>query len=100
MGVMPALELLVQQRLARMRAARPEEGHPVDHVDRERETVDLVLDRQLHRGVDVALLLVAADVNVVVIGAAVGQAMDEPGIGMEVEDDGFVGREQCIEFTV
>ena len=93
MGVMPALELLLQQRLARMRAARPEEGHPVDHVDREREPVDLVLNRQLHRRVDVALLLVAADMNVVVVCPTVSQPMDEPGIGVEVEDDGFVGRE-------
>src|SRR6478672_7935453 len=46
-GVVPALDLLVQQRFARMRSARPQEGHPVDRVDREREAVDLILDRPL-----------------------------------------------------
>ena len=54
-----------------------EAGDAVDDVDGEVEAVDLVEDGQFERGVDVALFLVAADVDVVVIVAAVGELVDE-----------------------
>ena len=34
------------------------------------------------------------------VGAAVGQAMDQPGIAVEVEDDRLVGGEQAVEVAV
>ena len=43
---------------------------------------------------------VAADVNVVVIAAAVSQAMNERGIAVEGEDDRLVGGEEGIEIFV
>ena len=67
-------------------------GHAVDDVDGEVEAVDLVEDGELERRVDVALLLVAAHVDVVVVLAAVGELVDERGVGVEVEDDGLVER--------
>ena len=75
-------------------------GHAVDDVDGQVEAVDLVVDRQLQRRVDVALLLVAADVQVVVVRAAVGQPVDQPGIAVEVEDDRLVVGEQRVEVAV
>ena len=43
-------------------------GNAVDHIDHQVEAVDLVVHRQLERGVDVALLLVTPHVEVGVIG--------------------------------
>ncbi len=44
-------------------------------------------NRQFQRLVDIALLLIAADVNVLLAGPAVGEPMDQPGVGVEVEDE-------------
>ena len=46
--------------------------------------------------VDIALLLVPAHMQSLVL-AAVGQAMNQPGITVEVENDRLVDREQRIE---
>ena len=54
------------------------------------EAVNLVANRQVERSVDVAFLLVAANVQVLVIGAPVSQPVDQPGIAVEVEDDRLV----------
>jgi hypothetical protein len=40
------------------------------------------------------------DVNVIVVGAAVGQPVDQPRVGMEGEDDRFVLGEEIIEIHV
>ena len=66
---------------------------PINRIHRQTIPVRLIPDRQLERGVDVALLLVAADVEVEAAGTLVGQAVDEEGVGVEVEDDGAVGGE-------
>jgi hypothetical protein len=71
--------------------------HVVDSQDSEREAVGLIADGQLERGVDVALLLVAADVQQLLARAVVGQAVHEPGVGVEGEDDGpVVGEERGV----
>ena len=44
-----------------------------------------------------AFLLVAAHMNVVVAGAPVGQAVDQPRVAVEREDDRLVDREERIE---
>jgi hypothetical protein len=35
-----------------------------------------------------------------VVGASVGQAVDQPGISVEIEDDRFVFGEQTVEVLV
>src|SRR5262249_13528128 len=70
-GVIAALDLAVHQLVASVAADGAELRHPVDGVHRQAEAIDLVLDRQLQRRVDVASLLVAADVQVSVVGPPV-----------------------------
>src|SRR4029450_603472 len=89
-GIALAVDLHVAQLLLDMRAGDPQARYPIDDVDRETEAVDLVTNGQIERRVDVALLLVAAHVQVLVIGAPVGQPMDQPRISVEVEDNGLV----------
>src|SRR4029077_3446152 len=69
-----------------------------------RQTIDVFLDeveaihvvqyRHIEGGRYRAFLLVAAHMQVHVVPAAVGEAMDEPGIAVEGEDDGLVLREE------
>ena len=47
-----------------------------------------------------ALLLVAAHVEVVVVGAAVGQPVDQPRVAVVGEDDRLVGGEERVEVAV
>ena len=45
-----------------------------------------------------AVLLVAAHVQMRVIGPSIGQSVNQPRVSMEGEDDRFVSREERIEF--
>ena len=71
----------------------------INSVDRQGEAINFIVNGQFHRGVDVPVFLVATHVQVPV-GAGVGQAVNEVGIAMEVEDDRLVGREERIEVPV
>ena len=81
---------MLRHFLLDVRAGHLQCRNAVDHVDGQAEAVDLVLDRQFQRRVDAAFFLVAAHVEVLVVGAAVGQAVDQPGVAVEVEDDRLV----------
>jgi len=98
-GVVATVELLVQQRLARMRAAHLQRRDTVDRVDRQRKPIHLVLNGESIGVLMLPLLLVAAHMQVVVIGAAIGQPVNQPRRGVEVEDDRLVSREQRVEFV-
>ena len=98
--VVAAVDLLVAEFLLGMRADALKFGNAVDHVDRQTEAIDLVVDRQFHRRIDVALFLVAAHVHVLVIGAPVRQPVNQPRIAVEIEDDRFVDREQRVEVPI
>jgi len=73
--------------------------HSVDDVQYEVETIDLILYAHIEGRGNGAFFLVAANVHVVV-GAAVGQAVDQPGIAVESEDDMFVFGEQGVEVII
>jgi hypothetical protein len=62
----------------------------VDGVHHEVEAVQIVQRRCVEGRGDGALFLVAADVDVVVVDAAVGQPVDQPRVRMEGEDDRLV----------
>ena len=68
---------------------------PIDDVLHQVEAVELVLHPHVEGGRDRALLLVAADVQVAV-GAAVGQAVHQPGIAVEAKDDVLVAGEERV----
>jgi hypothetical protein len=67
-------DLPVAEFLLGMRANALKFGNAVDGVNRKTEAVGFVVDRQFHRCIDVPFLLVAAHVQVLVVGAPVGQA--------------------------
>src|SRR6516165_10630316 len=83
-GVILTCDLLVEQGLASARPGHAETRHAVDRVYSQAESIGLVLNGELQRCVDVALLLVAAHVNVVLMRPVVGEPVDQPGVGVEV----------------
>ena len=82
-----------------MRGDVAQARNAVDDVAGQVETVQIVEHGHIERRGGGAFFLIAADVQIVVIGAAVGQAVDQPGIAVEGEDDGFVGGEDGIEIA-
>src|SRR5829696_3102497 len=78
------LDLHVAKFFLRVCAGCLKLRYPINHVHRDAEAVDLILNRQVKRRVDVALFLVSADVKVSVIHAPIREAMNKPGISMEV----------------
>lgn len=64
----------------------------IDSIHRETVSVSLVTDSEFERSVDVTLLLVASNVDVQGTWALVSESVDEPGVRVEVEDDGSVLR--------
>ena len=72
----------------------------VDRVHDEMETVEVVQHRHVERRRDGAFFLVAADVNVVVIGAAISQSVDQPRVGVEGEDDRLILGEELVEIAI
>jgi hypothetical protein len=74
--------------------------HAIDCVHHEVEAVQVVQHRHVEGGGDSPLLLVTADVDVVVVGAAITQPMDQPRLGVEGEDDRFVVVEEFVEIGV
>src|SRR5208283_2921815 len=94
-----ASDLVVPEFLLRMSANFLEFGNAIDGVNGEAESIGLVVDRQLHRSVDIAFLLVPSHVQSLV-PPTVGQAVNQPRITMEVENDGLVKCKQRIEIAV
>ena len=78
----------------------PELGHPVDDINRQIETINLVLYGELEGRVDIASFLVAAHVEILVVGAAVGELVNKPGIAMKVEDYRLVHGEETVKVPV
>ena len=75
-------------------------AHVVNGQNRERETVCFVPDRKLKRGVDVALLFVATNVEEVLTRAVVGQTVHQPRVGVERKHNRLVVGEESAVFSV
>src|SRR3954454_18044201 len=84
---------LVDHPLAQQRRAGTETGHAVEHVDHQPEPVHVVDDQHVERRRGGAFLLVAADVDVVVVAPAVGEAVDQPRVAVVGEEHRLVGGE-------
>ncbi len=75
-------------------------GHAVDHVDYEVEAVEVVEHHHVERRRGGALLLVAAHVDVVVVGAPVGETVDQLRVAVVGEDHRAPGGEQRVELLL
>ena len=98
--VLLVIDQLVVDRLLEVRGPGAELRQPVDHVFTQVEAVQVVHHDHVERRRRRAFFLVAAHVQVLVIRAPVGQAMDQPRVAVESEDDRLVLGEQSIEVVI
>jgi hypothetical protein len=69
-------------------------------LGRQMEAVEVVHHHHVEGGRGRAFLLVAAHMEIVVIGAAIGEPVDQPGIAVVGEDDRLVRGEERVEIRV
>src|SRR6478672_935962 len=81
-SIATAGNLAVPEFLFGVRADSLQVRDAVNRVDGEAESVRLVVDRQLHRRIDVAFLFVAAHVQVPMVRSAVSQTVNQPRIAV------------------
>src|SRR5215471_3010087 len=89
---------LVIVKFRQGRTANPLQSWDVlNRIHSQREAIDLILDRQFQRSIDVAMFLITVDVEIGMVRATVGQAVDEPRVSVEIENDWFIRGEEQIE---
>ena len=98
--VAAVVDELIAEGLFGVRADGGQARDAIDHVDGQVEAIQIVAHDHVEGGGGRALFLVAADVQVGVIGAPVGEPMNQPGIAVVGEDDRLVGREERVEIAV
>ena len=98
-GVRSASDLGVAEFLFGVATDTLQARYAVDGVDCQAEPVSLVVHSQFHWGVDVALLFIAPHVQRLVF-SGISQAVNQPGISMEIENDRLVSGEQGIEVLI
>ncbi len=98
--VVLVFDKLLAERLLEVRRPSAQLRQPVDHVHDQVAAVQVVQNHHVERSRGRAFFLVAAHVQVLVVRAAVGQAMDQPGVAVEREDDRLVLREETVEVLV
>ena len=99
-SVFLTIKLHVAQFLLCMRASHLQARYAIYDVDGQAEAINLVPNGQVERSIDIAFFFVTPYVQVPVVGAPVCQPVYQPGVAMEVKDDGFVDGEQTVEVAV
>ena len=94
------LNQFVLKGLFKICARRTQIRDAIHHILRQMETIQVVEHSHVKGGCDRALLLIAADVNALMVGPAVSQPVDEPGITVKREYDRFIGGEKGIKILV
>jgi hypothetical protein len=98
--VVLVLDKLVLELLSHIDALVAGLRQAVDGVYHKVKAIQIVQHGHVEGRCDGPLFLVAPDMDVVVVGAAVGQPVDQRRVGMEGEDDRLVLGEERIEIHV
>ncbi len=85
-NVLRVLDELILELLLQIEALVAGLRQAVDGVHHQVEAFQIVQHCHVEGRRDRALFLIAADVDVVMVGAAVGQPVDQPGVGMVGEE--------------
>ena len=83
-SIIAAISLKIARVFLRMRADPLQLRCTIDDIYGQAIAVDLVVDGQFHRRVDISLFLVSAHVHIDVIGAPVCQPVNQPRVAVEV----------------
>lgn len=98
--VLFVVDQFVAEELFEVRVDRTEARNAVDNISREVKTVEFVEHRHIEWGRCCSFLAVAMHVEVVVVGAFVGETVNERGVAVEGEDHRLVRREDRIKLPV
>src|ERR1700675_1264446 len=98
--VLFVLNDLVTQKPLKMGGDALQARGAVDHVAREVKTIQFVQDGHIEGSRRRAFFLISADVEVVMIGAPISQAVNQPRITVVSKDDGLVDRKYRVELTI
>ena len=98
--VIAASNLLVPELIFGVSSFYLETGHAIDDIDGDAEAVDSVANRQFERCIDVPALVVPVHMEIVVIVPAINQAVDHPGIVVEVENHRLIESKQAIKIAI
>src|SRR5882724_11371452 len=99
-NVLLVLDALVTHSLLGIGHAGAELRHAIDDILYKMEAVEIIQDHHVKGGGGGPFFLVAAHMQVGMVGATVSQAVDKPGIPMESKDDRLIRREQHVEGSV
>jgi hypothetical protein len=99
-SVVDAFNDLPFEPVFKMRSGILQPGHAIDDVNSEIKAVNLIADREFQRSVDIPFLFVAANMQIGVIGSAVGKFVNEPGISVEIKDYRLVSGEERVKVTI
>ena len=99
-GVVDALDDLAFEPFLQVRTRTLETRHAVNHVGGEREAIDLIANSQFQWRIDVALLFVAADVDIRMVGSAIGELVDEPRVAVKIKYHRLVGSEKGVKIAI
>ena len=98
--VLLMLDQLDMQALLSQRRHVLQPWHAVDHIAGQVVAVDLIHYGHIEWGGRCTFFLVSAHVQVGVIGASIGEPVDQPRIPVEGEDNGLVSGKKGIEVAV
>ena len=99
-SVVTAVSLLITAAFQGLSPDSLKLRRPIDYIHRQAETIDLIVDGQFHRSIDVAFFLISTYVHVAVVGSTVSQPVNQPRVAMKIEDDWFVDRKQRVEIPI
>ena len=91
--VLPVLDKLAAQKLLEVSSDALQTRNAIDDVACKVETIQIVQDSHVERSCCRAFFFVAANVEIVVVRAAIGEAVDQPGVTMKRKNDWLVFRE-------
>ena len=99
-NVMVVLDQFVEQLLLEICRFRGKPGHALEHIHHEVPAVQVVQDGHVEGRGDRALLLLAVHVEIVVVAAPIGQAVDQRWVPVPGKDHRLVGGEHLVEVGI
>src|SRR6202008_4331214 len=99
-NIIPVIDEFVAEKLFEMRADALKARNAVDNIAGEMKAVEVVQNGHVERRCRGALFLVAADMKILVIGAAISQPVNQPGIAVVSKDDWLIDGKERIEFAI
>ena len=91
---------LAENGLLHRSSARAKLWHAINGVGHEMEAVEIVHHHLVERRARRAFFLVTMHMKIPVVGAAIGEPVDESGIAMICKDDRLIDSEEPVEVRI